>query len=373
MRCFAIVNSPATQPEDEQIAPELQNSPLSQENLISFTVVSSQNISLDLATLQEVSNYAKHRFCYHEIIVIAAAPVPGWLVAMQEAGRAIPYIRILALDAQHAYEDISMIALNHSIGDYIFNIYPGEISIADLDRITRLMATGKYDAVKAIYTIKKLHRSRRAAETIVGWFIRIASGKRMETFPARAFALNRTALSRLAAYDGLQKFFRILDMSTLFAQARITVDQPPRRGFLTAFKEKIRLTAELVSLSATRLILTLALICFALSIVSIFAMIIAIVVKLSMQSVAPGWASLTVLFSGLFSANFGVLAAICLGLLQLLRQGRDNGADQFVAEISGGDFFHRDEGLNVESGEPTVQRTAAQLELNDQITPHTAG
>ena len=368
-----MVNSPATSPEEEQIAPELHNSPLSRENLISFTIVSSQNINLDLSMLQEVSDYAKSRLDYYEIIVIAAAPVPGWLVALQEAGRTIPNIRILALDAQHAYEDICAIALNYAIGDYIFSIYPGEISIADLDRITRLIATGQYDAVKATYTIKKLHLSRRAAETIVGWFIRVATGKRMEQFPARAFALNRTALSRLAADGGLQKFFRILDMSTLFSQTRITVDQPPRRGLLTAFQEKIRLTAELVSLSATRLILTLALICFTLSILSIFGMVVAIVVKLSLQSVAPGWTSLWVLFSGLFAANFGVLAAICLGLLQLLRQGRDTGADQFAAEISGGDFFHRDEGLNVESGETTDLRTAENPQTPKQTPSHKAG
>ncbi len=348
--------TPAVTSSEGQVIPDVLSAPLKHENLISFTIVSSHDTDLDLSEIKAISEYAKERLDYYEIIIVAAAPGPGWLETMQRAGHDIPNIRILVLDSQRAYEDISTMALDNAIGDYIFNIYPGEISIADLDQLTKLIATGQYDAVKVTYNLKKLYLWRRAGAAIVGWFIRVATGKRMEAFPARAFVLNRTALSRLAADGGMQKFFRILDMSTFFSQTRIVVDLPPRRTLLTAFQEKIILTAELISLSAARLILSLALVCVTLSFISICVMLIAVILRLSLQSVAPGWTSLAVLFSGLFAANFGVLAAICLGLLQLLRQGRKTGDDQFAVEFSGGDFFHRDEGLNVEPGNRASQQ-----------------
>jgi hypothetical protein len=55
-------------------------------------------------------------------------------------------------------------------------------------------------------------------------------------------------------------------------------------------------------------------------------------------------------FSLLFGANFGVLAAICLGLLQLIRQTAPDAVDLFTTELSGGDFFHNSNRLNVDAG-----------------------
>ena len=57
------------------------------------------------------------------------------------------------------------------------------------------------------------------------------------------------------------------------------------------------------------------------------------------------------LFSSLFAANFGVLGALCLGILQLIRQAAPDEADVFSQEISGGDLIFRDDQLNVETDE----------------------
>ena len=70
-----------------------------------------------------------------------------------------------------------------------------------------------------------------------------------------------------------------------------------------------------------------------------------------MESGAPGWTSLSIVLSLLFSANFGVMAAICLGLLQIIRQSTPDPVELFTTELSGGDLFQRGDRLNVEGAE----------------------
>ncbi len=64
---------------------------------------------------------------------------------------------------------------------------------------------------------------------------------------------------------------------------------------------------------------------------------------------------LVMLFSTLFAANFGVLGAICLGILQLIRQGGHGEADIFASEVSGGDLVFKDGRLNVETDTDTAE------------------
>ena len=80
-------------------------------------------------------------------------------------------------------------------------------------------------------------------------------------------------------------------------------------------------------------------------------MVTAVVIKFAMEDVAPGWTSLAVLIMGVFAANFGVLGAICIGLFQLLRQGRADPSDPYTTEISGGDFRRSERQINVETAD----------------------
>lgn len=88
-----------------------------------------------------------------------------------------------------------------------------------------------------------------------------------------------------------------------------------------------------------------------LSVTSLGATVFSLLVWLVKSDVAPGWTSLTMISSFLFAANFGVLSAICLGILLLIRRSEPDDRDSSVTEISGGDLFLRDERLNVETGE----------------------
>ena len=165
----------------------------------------------------------------------------------------------------------------------------------------------------------------------------------------RAFAMNRTALTRLQTIGGAMRFFRLFDLSGLVNEGRMELDTPLRRSVLGGFGEKLHIASMLISSSAGRLVQWLALACAALSVGSMIFAAGAFFIWLLLEEVAPGWTSLSILFSLLFSANFGVMAAICLGLLQIIRQSTPDPVELFATELSGGDLFQRSNRLNVEA------------------------
>ncbi|MDA7964132.1 hypothetical protein [Ruegeria sp.] len=335
----------------DEVAQKSAFAQLCRDNLISLILVGEGDIAIDEQGLRQMSRFAKARFDYHELIVIAADPPAEWSSRLRQIGGDIEHLRVLSVDRQSDYEDMVAQALHHAIGDYIMCMAPDAASEDELDQLIGTIAGGRYDIVKAVFDPTLIRRRDRTTARVMSWAMRLLTGHQMESFQARAFVLTRTAMSRLEQMGGILKFFRILDLSAHLSQKRVYVSRRPRRPFLAGFADKARLSAELVSLSSERLVLSFALLCLCLSFLSILATVGAIATRLVLQDVAPGWASLAVLFSALFAANFGVLAAICLGLLQLLRQGRRRRDTDVVSEISGGDLYHSDEELNVEGAD----------------------
>jgi hypothetical protein len=321
---------------------------LCRENLISLIIVSCRDAGRDRAEAIAVSAFAAAHFDYHEVLVVAAAPGPDWIAAMRDLGADLPDLRVVIVDGRLGYEDLSILGLRHAIGDHVLCLYPGEIGTGDLARMVEALATGVPDVVKAVLPRGAIGWPDRMIAAVAVRIIGLVTGRRLMPFQIRAFAVSRTALSRLTAIGGAMKFFRLIDLSDQFREAAVEIARPPRRRLMQAVPGKLRLVAELMSVSADRLILTLALICFGLALASGLIIVAAVLVKLLMDQVAPGWTSLAVLFAGVFAANFAVLAAICLGLLQLLRQGRGDASDHFTTEIGGGDVFRRADKSNVE-------------------------
>ena len=163
--------------------------------------------------------------------------------------------------------------------------------------------------------------------------------------------MSRSAISRLLNVGDASRFFHFLDWSGLIEEAHLHLETPPPRRVLSRFGAKARMVAELVSCSAERLVRSLALLCFILSLVSMTVVISAFVVWLYKTDIAPGWTSLTMVFASLFAANFAVFSVVCLGLLQLIRRGSPTTLNTVTSELSSGDFFRKDNRINVEIDE----------------------
>ncbi len=319
------------------------------ENLVSFIVVGTGNSDRDSAEVQSLAKFAESTFDYYEILVLTAAPTAQWRDVLKQLGVSIPSTRVIAIDTDMPYEELAGIAMDHAIGDYIISVQPGEVDIDVVNQIVQHLANGECDLVKVVHDSNKTSRFERASTRLTNWITLAITGKHIQWYQARAYGLSRMAVSKISAIDGAGKLFRILDLSGYLQQITVTVDSPLKRQFFGRIGEKLRLASELLALSAARLIRAFAIICLSLATLSLMVTVISVLIWLIKSDIAQGWTSLVVIFSILFSANFGVLAAICLGLYQVLRSNQPDMMEMVTTEHSGGDFFQHDSKLNIET------------------------
>lgn len=356
-RLDAELTVPRTAAADDQVSPDVDTRAapgrselerLSRENLVSLVLVASGRAGDDAEEARLLSDYADVSFDYFEIVIVAAAPERAWVEEIRDVAQDLSQVRVVILDNWMSYEELAIAALHHAIGDIIVCVYPGEIGTGEIRDILSELATGEYEIVKFVHDTQYVPWISRLGARLAGALISAMTGKRLTPFQARAFGMTRTAATRLLGIGGALKYFRIIDLEGRISECRIPLYRSPKRNFLDAASVKARLVAELVSLSAERLVITLALLCVLLSFGSLLFMIAAVLIKYLMENVAPGWTSLAVLFSAFAAANFGVLGTICLGVLQIIRQGRPLEGGGVATEISGGDLFGRPERGNVE-------------------------
>ena len=240
----------------------------------------------------------------------------------------------------------ALIALEHAIGDYVVITAQGEVSRDDLENMLSRLADGQIDMVRARFDPAGRGLLERWGDALARLVLRTATGQRFLPFPARATALSRAAITRITMTGGYTRFFRLLDMREFFAEETILVTGGDRRLWST-FSSKLRVTGEVFSVSALRMVRLLALFCFGLAFFSVAAAIGSFLIWVFKSDIAPGWTSLSMLLSILFGSNFAVLGAICLGLVRIIHQATPDIENQRADEISGGDLFVPEQNLNV--------------------------
>ena len=329
---------------------------LHSDQLFSVVLISSGQLETDLSAARAISAYSETDFEYYELIIVASLPRREWQQAMSQLAQDLPHLRILVVGMPFSFDDLVNIGLDKAVGDYVVVTLAGEVEAEVFDALVKGITAGQADLVKAVHDASGIAFTQRAAARLTGWVIRVITGHDIESSPARAFALTSGAIERLRGLGGVLRFFRILDLGMWYRQVLVATGSKPRRGVLSSFGEKARITVDLISLSASRLLLTVALTCFFAAATSILAMLGAVGIKYLLQDVVRGWTSTVVLSSALFAANFAVLGTLCLGLLQLLRRGQAEVSDFMIQEVSGGDLFATESRLNIE----VVNRAEAQ-------------
>ena len=334
------------------------------ENLISVVVLSSGDIDVDQAEIRKLSDWLADGFTFYELILATDHPVPGWRNAMRSIGQYIPRLRVMLLPARDSFDASALSVLEHAIGDYVVLTTPGEVSERDLELILSHLSDGQVDVVRALFDPSKRGVLERLVGGLARLILRTATGQRFLPFPARAVALSRAAIARISMTGGYTRFFRLLEMREYFAEKAILVDGGTRRLW-SMLPSKLRVTGEVFSTSALRMVRLLALFCFGLATLSLAAAIGAFAIWLFKSDIAPGWTSLSMLLSILFGSNFAVLGAICLGLVRIIHQATPSFDGQRADEISGGDLFDPDYRLNVRGtdDDPALQMSMGRSTL----------
>lgn len=322
--------------------------PAGSEILVSFVLISGGDAATDVAAVRTVSDYAAGRFDFYELILLASAPGRAWLDRIRESIGQVPNIRVVALEDRQHYDDAAFTALQISIGDVVVCDETASVSTRVLGDLLESCLEKGNELVKTVATGRGGSLIERAVLGTVKFGLYAFLGRGIEKDVLRAFCVNRAAATRICESNDALRYFRLLGLSDQFREDRITVEGTARTSRLDGLARKAQISAFLMSSAAPRILAGVAVLALLLCVVSLFYTVYALVVWLVLADVSKGWTSLSLVLSALFAANFGVLSAVCLGVLEMLRNRRAQRPPATVQEINNADLFAQAKNLNIE-------------------------
>lgn len=318
------------------------------EILVSLVLIASGDVKSDTLAIKAATAHAQERFAYFEILLIAAAPRVGWLEKLRAASVEMPNVNIIIFDERRHYDELAFYALSLSIGDVIMADEAAEWTAERFDALFSACVTDGNDIAKSVYGGRMPLRFGRLVISLVRWGLYSFLGRSIETNVLRPFGLTRAAAARIVENGDAWRYFRLLSLDDQFQQARVPLVAGTSPRQLDGFARKTQIAAFLVSASATRILAGIAIFAFLICLISLCYTFYAALTWVFRNDVSEGWTSLSMVLSVLFSANFGILAAVAAGLLKILRNKQDSGPPANAQIISNTDMFALASNLNVE-------------------------
>ncbi len=318
------------------------------ENLVSFILISEGNATEDISALKMVSDYIVRKFEFAEILLLAAAPGAAWLRKIKENVSGVENLRCIVFQNRHQYDELIYQGLSLSIGDIIYCDATQSVSIQSIETLLDECLNGNFEIVKSVSPVTKGYFPSRMILKCIQLSLFAFLGRQIETDVLRALCLSRSAAARITEGGGIFRYFRLVTLSDQFREARISTSEDHDLRRLDALRRKTQIVAYLVSTAAPRLLVGVALFTMVLCLFSLSYTIYALFVWVLLDDVSAGWTSLSLVLSVLFAANFGVLAAMSIGMLRLLRSSQSRVGETPALEINNSDLFAQASNLNIE-------------------------
>lgn len=325
--------------------------PAGSEILVSFVLVSGGDAAGDIRAVRTVSEYAVGRFDFYELILLASAPDRAWLSDVRASLGTVPNIRVIVLEDKQHYDDEVFHALQLSIGDVVACDETASVSTAVFGDLLESCLERNSELVKTVATVRKGFSLERMVLGAVGFGLYAFLGRRIETDVLRAVCVNRAAATRIGESNDALRYFRLLVLSDQFREDRVPVAGSTRTNRLDGLARKTQISAFLLSSAAARILSGVAVFALLLCVLSLLYTVYALVVWFVLDDVSRGWTSLSIVLSALFASNFGVLAAVSLGVLEMLRNRRGQRPPSMMQEINNADLFAQAKNLNIEIAE----------------------
>lgn len=323
--------------------------PARAECLVSCLLISEGSAAQDLRALNSVATHVQERFAFFELLLLAAAPGPTWLETVRRDGTAIPNLRVIVFEQRQHYDELVFQGLALSIGDIVLCDSTRSANNAIFDRLFESCMGQGFEIVKAVSNATRRLAPARLALKVIQWGLYAFLGRRIETAVLKAICVNRAAASRIVESGDAYQYFRLLTLGDQFRETHIVVDGYAASAPLDGIVRKAQISAFLVSTAATRILVGIAISSLMLCLLSLCYMVYAMLIWLFLENVSEGWTSLSLVLSVLFAANFGVMSAMSVGILQVLRNSQKGAARTApVLEISNADLFAQANNLNVE-------------------------
>lgn len=320
----------------------------SSENLISFVLASSYSARKDLAALRLVSDYATDRFDFFEILILAAAPGGRWLDEIKKGCGNVTNLRCIVFEDRQEYDELIFQGLAMSIGDIVYCDSTITVSEASMTALLAECLDRGFDVVKSVGTNGGWLTPGNLAMKLIRVSLRAFLGRQIETDVQRAVCLTRSAAARIGDGEGANRYFRLISLADQFKESHVTATWGKPRTRFDGFARKVQIAAFLVSTAAPRLLAGTAVFTLALCLLSLSYTVYSLIIWLVLDSVSEGWTSLSLVLSVLFAANFGVLAAVAIGILHVLRSTRHRTGPLPALEINNADLFAHATNFNVE-------------------------
>lgn len=318
------------------------------ESLISFVLVSSNSVKADLTALQLVSNYASGRFDFFEILILAAAPGGRWVEEIRKGCGNVTNLRCIVFEDRQEYDELIFQGLAMSIGDIIYCDASERVSEQSMSVLLAECVEGGFDIVKSVARSGTWLAPGNLAMRLIRFALRALLGRPIETDIQRALCVTRSAAARIGEGEGANRYFRLVSMADHFKESRVSAAWARPKTRFDGLSRKVQIAAYLVSTAAPRLLAGTAVFTLALCMLSLSYTVYSLVIWLVLDSVSAGWTSLSLVLSVLFAANFGVLAAVAIGILHVLRSARIKSGPLPAVEIDNADLFAHAKNYNVE-------------------------
>jgi hypothetical protein len=319
------------------------------ECLVSYLLISEGDAAQDLACLNRITSHIQERFAYFEVLLLAASPGTVWLETIRRGADSIPNLRVVVFVQRQHYDELLFQGLARSIGDIVLCDNTATANSDTFDRLFEACMGQGYEIVKSVSGATQSFSPNRLLLKLIQYGLYAFLGRRIETDILKSICLNRAAASRIVESGDAFQYFRLLNLGDQFHETHILLDGNAKAAPLEGIVRKAQISAFLVSTAAARILTGIAISSLMLCLLSLSYMVYAVLVWLFLEGVSEGWTSLSLVLSVLFAANFGVMSAMSIGILQVLRTSQKAAARQSTAiEISNADLFAHANNLHVE-------------------------
>jgi len=323
-------------------------------NIVSLVVIAPHGISAGVGDIVEVASNVIADFTFVEVLILLPSRYKETMSIDDRDGllRVAPQLRVISLELESDFDEMAIEGYKSAIGDIVV--------VSDLEEIR---ARPVMDMITPIVGGKRLVRLRRSKRSILGVIssqvVNSLTGYHVDTTFLRTMAVSRQFLSETMRAADKMMLFRFTVGRMNSRSVVLETSLPPTRVGLGSVWRRADLVARLMMTATPRLLRQGALVCGALTVCSLIAIIYILANWIFNPTVVAGWATTNILLAVMMFAQMGALTGISLAVSRLSDFSSSKYNSPVAEEWAAGDLFARATLLNVETPKAAFQQSSS--------------
>ncbi len=312
------------------------------DTLVSIAIIAEHKIDSFLEVIVKQCEKISETYLFTEILIINNSSNFSAKEMIDRLSVSGAQCRVIQFDRKLNFDQLASHAYKESIGDIVLVASVEELQTVPIEVL-----------VEKIYQGQNLVRTKRIKakflERLISKIIGILTGLDIDTRFMRTMAMNRSLLSELLPQEDLISFFRFYSRHFEPNQETIKINTPILRKGWKTLTERAWTLAQLLSMSAQRLLSIM--VCFSslLTFLSFIWLNYVIFIYFFKTDVSEGWVSLSFVMGSGFLIQTLTSTVLCLGLSRLLDKQTRHSNSRITSDLSSSDFFKDFNQVNVQS------------------------